>query len=190
MMLAILLVAAGSFQCTSEQARRAERREQFRARWLKRPSYLCKIMPLYAEDRADSGVCAKFDQDIFYMPLEWMRVSLRYDNVNDTGFVEASHLVQYALNCDGDTIRVTDTGETLWIGDPALERFFLTCKPTTVDRLFKSDSYHSIPRATFYILMMPDTNLAPVVEALRTIPGVKAAIRCNAGEANIDIGSE
>jgi hypothetical protein len=118
-----------------------------------------------------------------------MRLYLRYDEASDTGFVDASHLVHYSLTYKGDTIRSADSKETLWIGDSALVRFFLIYKPTLVDRIFKIDSYHSIPPATFYTLMLPDTNLAPVVEALRTIPGV-SAIRCNAGEANIDIGSE
>jgi hypothetical protein len=192
MILAVLLVATASFQCTSEQARRAEYFEIARKRWESRPirPWQSKVRDFFWRDLLDSAIAIRVADEVFTMPKSWMRVYLSYDAQAGPGIVDARRAFRYALTFDADTIRTLDDTTRFCFCDSTLARIFQEHRVRCIDRTRKLVSYDSayaplrkryirLPEsmATNFKIIFSDTSLTDAVEFLKRIPGVHLVYR-------------
>lgn len=192
MMLAVLLVAAGSFQCTSEQARRAEQVAREREMWETqpiRPGY-CKVRELFWRDLIDSAISLRIVGGGLSMPLSWVRVYLSYPNHPNSDAVDARSAFSFALTYDADTIRTLDDTTQFCSCDSTLSRVFREHRVRCIDRFMKRRSFDSVyapwlkrriarPESQQAMLrvIFSDTTLAPAVAALKRVAGVREVFR-------------
>jgi hypothetical protein len=192
MTLVVLLIATGSFQCTSEQARRAEQMAILKKKWESRPIRpgQSKVRDFFWKDLVDSTIAIQIGEEGFAMPSSWMRVYLLCDTQPGSVIADARRSFRYALTYEADTIRTLDDSVRFCFCDSTLARVFQEHKARCIDRTFKFASYDSfyVPfrkryikplesMVTQYKIIFSDTSLTDAVESLKHIPGAHRVYR-------------